>query len=84
MKNDKNLKQFCDLAQKLRPEDFIGLTYLLGVKLSAVEPKPGLKAAEEIFADCAQAFCAKGRLERRRILGLMKKSIAEAKKDATK
>ena len=75
----KDREELLRLITGLTPEEFIGLTRLLNVKLSAVDKETGeyaVRDAEDILNDCLAAFNRMKHKERKAYIAAIQKGRA--------
>ena len=75
----KDREELLKLITGLTPEEFIGLTRLLNVKLSTVEKETGaysVREAEDILNDCLAAFNRMKHKERKAYIAAIQKGRA--------
>lgn len=82
--DNKSMNEFANAIAQLDGGEFIGLAKILCVRVFKedaldIKGKPAPRKAEEIIADCLNAYAALNRKQRRDIMKVVRAAIAKEK-----
>ena len=82
--DNKSMNEFANAIAQLDGGEFIGLAKILCVRVFKedaldIKGKPAPRQAEEIIADCLNAYAALNRQKRREIMKIVRAAIAKEK-----